>query len=29
MVSGGVAWVQFNGPPEFFPGRVKVPVEAI
>ena len=29
MVSGGVAWVQFDGSPEFVPGGVEVPVEAV
>ena len=29
MVGRSVAWVQFNGPPEFLPGRVQIPVEDI
>src|SRR5580704_10056665 len=27
MVSGCIAWVQFNSSPELFPGRVEIPVE--
>ena len=29
MVGRSIAWVQFNGPPEFLPGRVQIPVEDI
>ena len=29
MVSGRVAWVQFNGPPEFLPRGLQIPVEPI
>jgi hypothetical protein len=29
MVSGGVAWIQFNGPPEFLRGGIEIPIEAI
>src|SRR5260370_22027594 len=29
MVTGSVAWAQLNSPPEFFPGRVKIPVETV
>ena len=29
MVSGCVAWIQLNGPAEFLPASVQIPVEAI
>jgi hypothetical protein len=29
MVSGCVAWIQFNGSAEFLPATIQVPVEAI
>src|SRR5713101_614784 len=29
MVSRCVTWVQFNGPPKFLFGRIKIPIEAI
>ena len=29
MVSGCVAWIRFNGPLEFLPASIQIPIEAI
>ena len=29
MVSSRVSWIQFNGPPEFVPASIEVPIEPI
>src|SRR5207248_9181269 len=29
MVGCSVAWVQFNGSPEFLPGRVQIPIKGV